>query len=107
MSDSWQAILGRWTNAGLVDSATAERIRQFEASHDKTGQLRWPILIAVGFGAVMLAAGVLLFVSAHWDELSPGERFSLVLLLLAAFHVAGALTSERFSALATALHGVG
>ncbi len=107
MADSWQSFLARWTNANLVDAATAERIRQFEASHDKTGQLRWPILIAVGFGAIMLSAGVLLLVSAHWDELSPGERFSLLLLLLAAFHVAGTFTSERFPALATALHGVG
>jgi uncharacterized membrane protein len=107
MADSWQSFLARWTDAGLLDAVTAERIRQFEASHEKTGQLRWPILIAVGFGAIMLAAGVLLFVSAHWDQLSPGKRFSLLLLLLAAFHVAGTLTSERFPVLATALHGVG
>jgi len=91
----------------LIDAPTAERIRQFEASHEESSKLRWPILIAVGFGALMLASGVLLFVSAHWDELSPGNRFSLVLLLLAVFHVAGALTAERFPALGTALHAVG
>jgi len=107
MADSWQSILSRWTDAGLVDAASAERIRQFETSKEKTGHLRWPILITVGFGAVMLSAGVLLFVSAHWDELSPGARFSLILLLLGGFHVAGALTSERFPVLATALHAVG
>jgi hypothetical protein len=107
MADSWQAFLERWTHADLVDAATAERIREFEASHEKTGQLRWPILIAVGFGAIMVAAGVLLFVSAHWDEFSPGGRFSLLLLLLVVFHVAGALTTERFPTLSTALHGVG
>lgn len=107
MTDSWQLALARWSKAGLVDAGTAERIRQFEASHEETRRLRWPILIAVGFGALMLAAGVLLFVSAHWDELSPGSRFSLVLFLLAAFHVAGALATERFPVLATALHGVG
>jgi uncharacterized membrane protein len=70
-------------------------------------QLRWPILIAVAFGAIMLAAGVLLFVSAHWDELSPAGRFSLVLFLVSIFHVAGALVSNRLPPLATALHGVG
>jgi uncharacterized membrane protein len=107
MPDSWQSFLKRWSDAGLVDAATAERIRQFEASHESSGRLRWPILIAVAFGAVMLAAGVLLFVSAHWDDLSPGARFSVVILLLALFHISGALVSERFPVLATALHGVG
>ena len=55
----------------------------------------------------MLGAGVLLFVSAHWDELSPASRFSLVLLLVAGFHVVGAITSQRFSAFATTMHCLG
>jgi uncharacterized membrane protein len=50
---------------------------------------------------------VLLFVAAHWDELSPTGRFSPVLLLVAVFHVAGAFAHSRFPALATALHGIG
>jgi uncharacterized membrane protein len=69
--------------------------------------LSWPILIAIACGAFMLAAGMLLFVSAHWDELSPSGRFSLVLVLVAIFHIAGGILASRFSALATALHGVG
>lgn len=107
MTESWQASLERWRSAGLLDAATLERIQAFEASNEKPGQLRWPVLIAVGFGALMLAAGVLLFVAAHWDELSPAGRFSLVLLLVAVFHVAGALAADRFPALATAMHGIG
>ena len=104
---NWQSGLERWTKAGLLDLAAAERIRQFEASQEKSGHLRWPTLIAIGLGALMMGAGVLLFVSAHWDTLSPGQRFLLVLLLVAIFHVSAAVVSERFSALATALHGVG
>src|SRR5258707_14004769 len=104
MSDSWQSILERWINAGLVDTATAEHIRVFEATHEEPHQFRWPILTAIGLGALMLAAGVLLFVSAHWDDLSPIGRFSLVLLLVAMFHVAGAFTSERFPMFASAMH---
>jgi uncharacterized membrane protein len=50
---------------------------------------------------------VLLFVAAHWDDLSPTGRFSLVLLMVAVFHVAGAFAHSRFPALATALHGIG
>ena len=107
MTQSWQASLERWKSAGLVDAATVDRIEAFEASNEKPGQLRWPVLIAVGFGALMLGAGVLLLVAAHWDKLSPTGRFSLVLLLVAVFHVAGAFAHSRFPALATALHGIG
>src|SRR5689334_1127692 len=107
MSESWFKTLERWSSAGLVDAATAARIRQFEASREEPKHLRWPILIAIAFGAIMLAAGVLLFVSAHWDELSPARRFSLVLTMVAIFHFAGAIFSDRFSALSIALHGVG
>lgn len=107
MAYNWQSSLERWTKAGLLDSAAAQRIRQFEASQEKSGHLRWPILIAIGLGALMMGAGVLLFVSAHWDTLSPGQRFALVLLLVAIFHLSAAGISERFSVLATVLHGVG
>jgi hypothetical protein len=55
----------------------------------------------------LLGAGVLLFVAAHWDTLAPAYRFALVLLLVAVFHVAGALVSERFSVLSTTFHAVG
>jgi uncharacterized membrane protein len=107
MSESWQSALDRWSSAGLVDPATAARIRDFEASQEQPRHLRWPTLIAIGFGALMLAAGVLLFVSAHWDDLSPSGRFSLVLTLVAILNVGGAVFSERFPALSSALHGVG
>src|SRR5713226_40998 len=107
MSESWQSALDRWSSAGLVDSTTAARIRDFEASQEQVKHLRWPILIAIGFGALMLAAGELLFASADWCDLSPPGRFSLVLTLVALFPAAGAIFSERFPALSTALHGVG
>jgi uncharacterized membrane protein len=107
VTQSWQAALDRWLDAGLLDVPTIQRIQAFEASNEKPGQLRWPVLIAVGFGALMLGAGVLLFVAAHWDHLSPTNRFSLVLAMVAVFHVAGALAASRFVDLATALHGIG
>jgi uncharacterized membrane protein len=65
------------------------------------------MLIALAFGALTLGAGVLLFVSAHWDALSPQARFALVVLLVAVFHVAGAATERRFPGMAVALHAVG
>lgn len=104
---NWEGILNRWTNASLLDANTAECIRDYERQRESEQGLRWPVLLAIAFGAVMLAAGVLLFVAAHWDDLSPAQRFSLVLLMVAIFHLAGAFISEKFSGLATALHGIG
>jgi len=49
----------------------------------------------------------LLFVAAHWDELSPAWRFTLVLILVAVFPLAGALTEARFSALSTTFYAIG
>ena len=40
----------------------------------------------------MLFTGILLFVAANWDRLSPTVRFLLSLLLVAGFHLAAALT---------------
>jgi hypothetical protein len=107
VTKSWVAALTRWTDAGLVDPDTAARIRAFELEREESGGLRWPIVLALALGALMLGAGVLLFVSANWDTLSPAVRFALVILLVAVFHIAGALTRERFPAMATTLHAVG
>src|SRR5213594_3464442 len=95
------------SSSGLIDPATAERIRAYESEQEKSQGLRWPVLLAIGLGGLLLGAGVLLFVAAHWDTLSPGERFGLVLLLVALFHIAGALMTERFSPLSSTLHAVG
>ncbi|MDP9268622.1 MAG: DUF2157 domain-containing protein [Acidobacteriota bacterium] len=98
--------LAEWTAASVIDDATAARIRAFEDARVEP-KLRWPIVLAVAFGALLMGAGVLLFVAAHWDELSPAGRFSLVLAMVALFHVAGAFTAEKFEKLAIALHAVG
>ena len=101
------AQIARWLEAGLIDQPAAARIRAFEAGQERRGSLRWPVLIAMIFGGVLLAAGITLFVAAHWDNLSPSARFSLLLLMVAVFHVAGALAGPRFRALSITMHGVG
>jgi uncharacterized membrane protein len=103
----WERHLERWMAAGVVDAATASRIRAFEQSHGSNERLRWPVMLALALGGLLLCAGVLLFVAAHWEQLSPGQRFSLVLFLVAIFPASGALTAERFPALAVTLHAVG
>jgi uncharacterized membrane protein len=107
MDGNWTGWLERWRDAGLIDADTAARIRAYEGSHERTNRLRWPILIALAFGALMVCGGILLFVAANWDALSPTVRFMLVLLLVGGFHVAGAAADVRFPAMSEALHGVG
>jgi uncharacterized membrane protein len=107
MQPKLEKALGRWVDAEVLDAAAAERIRAYEAGRDQSGGLRWPVLLAISFGGILLGAGVLLFVAAHWDELAPAQRFLLVLLMVAAFHAGGAFAAKRFSALATVLHAVG
>ena len=99
--------LERWLSAGVLDEGAAARIRAFEQSQVSSERLRWPVLLALALGGALLCAGVLLFVSAHWDQLSPGWRFSLVLLLVAAFPVAGAFTADRFPALSITFYAIG
>jgi len=107
VAEGWVTALTRWTDARLIDEETAARIRAFELEHARSTGLRWPVWLALAFGALMLAAGVLLFVSAHWDTLSPQARFALVIFLVAVFHIAGATVAGRFPGMATALHAVG
>jgi hypothetical protein len=107
MPADWDHWLERWSDAGLLDEGTMARIRTFEQQHAGSGRLRWPILAAWTFGAVMVGGGVLLFVAAHWDTLSPAQRFTLVLLLVGGFHAAGAAASARSAGLSQALHAVG
>jgi Predicted membrane protein (DUF2157) len=129
----WELALERWQGANLIDAAAAERIRLFEesrtpdlsppaaiatapgdrtpgdqASAPRAPGLRWPAIVALVFGGLMLGAGVLLFVAAHWDNLSPRERFALVVGLVAVFHAAGALASARKGeSFAIVMHGLG
>jgi uncharacterized membrane protein len=107
MRDDWARPLARWAEAGVVDQETAERIRLFEADRTEPTGLGWPVWLALAFGALMLGAAVLLFVSAHWDTFSPFGRFGVLLLLVAGFHIAAAAFSDSFPALGVVLHALG
>jgi uncharacterized membrane protein len=101
------AQVQRWTEAGLIDAQAGTRILAFETGHERGATLRWPVFLAMAFGGILFAAGVTLFVAAHWGELSPAMRFSLMLLMVALLHIGGAALADGFPALATTLHAVG
>ena len=102
-----EKYLARWQEAGLLDEASATAIRAYEAARTKPAGHQWHVLVALILGAILLGAGVLLFVAAHWSEVSPGVRLSMVLAMLVFFHGLGLLARERFAGFATAMHAVG
>jgi uncharacterized membrane protein len=82
--------LTRWQSAGLLDSVVASRIRAYEREQKKSaGQdaksVGWQVIVALILGAILLACGVALFVSAHWDKIGPLARLALVLAMVSLF----------------------
>jgi uncharacterized membrane protein len=103
----FDALLNRWQSAGVLDAEAARRIRAFEMELTRPEGLRWQRIAWLILGALSLSCGVILFVSAHWDDMSPGLRYTLVVGMVAVFHLGGAWAREHFHGLSTALHAVG
>jgi len=103
----FEPLLTRWQSAGVLDAEAAGRIRAYELEQKRPAGLRWQGMVALILGAILLACGVVLFVSAHWDEMAPGWRFAVVLAMVSVFHLGGAWAHNRFRGLSTALHAVG
>ena len=92
-----ESLLNRWQTAGALDAAAAGRIRAWEAQQRRPTGLRWQGLVALILGALLLGCGVVLFVSAHWDQMGPGSRYLLVMAMVAVFHLAGGATRARWA----------
>lgn len=99
--------LDRWVAAQLLSPDQAAAIRAWEQEHAPQSRSRLPILLGLAFGGLMVATGILLFVSAHWADLSPSARMMIVVGALAALHAAGAWFGTRLPALSATLHGAG
>jgi len=107
MSPPWESPLRRWIEAGLLDGDAAARIRAWESDRPGEASPRWPAWLALGLGGLLLGAGVLLFVAAHWEGLGPAQRFLLVLVVVGGLHLAGAFTAGRSPGLSAAFHACG
>jgi uncharacterized membrane protein len=107
-----ESLLNRWQSAGVLDANTADRIRAYESAQagpaaESSKRLGWQGRVALILGAILLASGVVLFVSAHWDQLSPAWRYTIVMTMVAFFHLGGAMARTKYHGLSTALHAVG
>ena len=70
MRDRIDKAIEKWRLAGVIDAATAARLREHEAAAAVPTSGRLAVL-AFGLGGLLVAAGVLLFVAAHWADLGP------------------------------------
>ena len=108
-----EPLLTRWQSAGALDAEAAAHIRALECKDSEhsgaaaPGGAGWLGVTALFCAAILIACGVVLFVSAHWDQFSPGARFVLVLAMVAVFHIAGGMARTNFRGLSIALHAVG
>jgi hypothetical protein len=103
----FESLLTRWQTVGVLDAETSDRIRAWESEQKRPAGLRWQVIVVLILGAMLLACGVALFVSAHWDEIGTGARFAVVLGMVSLFHLGGGWARSRFHGLSTALHAVG
>jgi uncharacterized membrane protein len=106
MSDI-ELLLKRWQSAGVLDADAAFRIRAYETGQKRPSGLKWQGRVALILGGILLPSGIVLFVSAHWDELGPAWRYTVAMLMVTAFHIGGAIVRERYRALSTTLHAIG
>ena len=106
MTTDWQKRLEHWVEAGLVNRDQADRILEHERTAPSPGT---SVLtnIVWSLGAVLLAAGILLLVSAHWDDMSPALRFVCVLAMIGVLHGGAAMAARAHPALSHTLHAAG
>lgn len=105
MRNQLEAALTRWTAAGLLTAEQTERIRDYESHAPR--QSRLPVILGLALGGILSAAGLLLFVSAHWEDMSPLQRIVVLICAVGGAHLAGAFASERSPATSATLHAIG
>jgi uncharacterized membrane protein len=107
MPTDWESHLQRWTSAGAVDAAAAEQVRRWEAGQRRSRVSRSPLMLALVFGAIILAGAAIAFGSKHWDKFDDLQRMALTMAMVLVFHLGGAAVSSRFGGLSMALHTIG
>src|SRR3569833_1371755 len=117
----YESYLKRWQSAGVLDAEAAARIRLWETAQQaaplarvpepkaiaRESGLAWQGRVALILGGILLASGIVLFVSSHWDQLGPVMRYLLVMAMVTVFHLGGAFTRDKYPATSSTLHAVG
>jgi uncharacterized membrane protein len=94
--------------AGLItDEQRQKIIERFQLKEDSGGNFLAIISIV---GAVLIAAGIALLISAHWNEIPRGVKIANGLLLMLGFHAGGWWLREvqgKYRKTGEALHFIG
>jgi uncharacterized membrane protein len=94
--------------AGLItDEQRQKIIERFQLKEDSGGNF---LAIVSIVGAVLIAAGIALLISAHWNEIPRGVKIATGLLLMLGFHAGGWWLREvhgKYRKTGEALHFIG
>lgn len=91
-----EALLKRWTDAGLLTQEQSRRIRAYEetliagAEQPMKRSRVHAVAEALGYlGGALGTAGVVILIASSWDDFSNGVRVLLPVIAAAAFTIAG------------------
>src|SRR5208283_6096611 len=74
-------------DAGLITGEQRQKIiEHFQLKEDGGGKF---LAIVSIFGAVLIAAGIVLLISAHWNEIPRGVKIAVGILLMLGTHGGG------------------
>lgn len=86
--------LKRWQEEGLINEATADKIRAFE--HQQPAPSKLPLLLVIGL--IFFSLAVFSFIAANWQVMPAFAKIGLVLFLMWLFYSFGQLAErKRFS----------
>ena len=79
-----------WQADGIISAeqsvALSQRYRLDQMAKESTNRLLFAIYI---IGAALIVAGIVSFVAAHWEEITPSVKVGLIVACMLAAHVAG------------------
>ena len=108
MAESWERTLARWTEAGVLDAATADRIRAYEVGQASPPQLRWPILFVTCYQTLSLLTSFdLILLSTNGGPGGATEVWALATYHTALNNYAGNLEYGYGAAMALVLVVIG
>jgi len=100
MAVNWRGRLDLWLEAGLIDQATVDDIVEYEGRATRTLRSNWPVLLTLTLGRCLSGrCPAVRFGALGWalGRATPGRGP----LLVAGFHLAGAILANRSGALSS------
>ncbi|MFN0148697.1 MAG: DUF2157 domain-containing protein [Dehalococcoidia bacterium] len=73
----YEEHLSRWQEAGLIDSETAERVRDFEGARPATSERPTVIEAVVYLGLAVIGVGVTVLTASEWENLDGWARIAV------------------------------